>query len=180
MTTKTINGNTVKLATIEKKAKSIGTRGKTLQQDIHEAALLGLLFAEENNGDATGINVVYQNLPVSIRRASFKAWVEFNAPLRFVTKKSKTGAQAKVFQKDKSKAAEQKSYEHKNAQDIPFWQFEPTKGDKESEPLTVEDVQKQIARYMKTIKTKNEGNDKVISFIEAIEQRAGINQQEAA
>lgn len=160
--------NTVNKKAIEKRITSLKGQGTKMQDKIQVLIVDCVKFMAENEGDTTLITKLYHALPNMVRRATFKAYLEAVAPVYFTQKESKSGGKIKVFKKRKGV---EEIYDWNTLGSTPFHAFEAAKGDSEADPLTVEELQKKIHTYMKTLKTKNEGNKKVVSFIDALESQ---------
>ena len=149
---------------VQTKITSIKGRGKTLQSDVQSAILLAIEHAQEREGDFTMLTTLYHALPKMVRRATFKAYVQSISPCSFRTITSKGGAKIKLFKKVTSDNAVAYDLNPQSA----WYDFEPEKGDNEADPLTLEEIQAQIRKYVKTLKTKNEGNSNIVSYLDTL------------
>lgn len=162
---------------IREKIADIRKRGNNVQKDIQTAIIDCLTHAEANDGDFTLLTELYHALPVMVRRATFKAYVEAHAPTIFRTKKNKTGARYKVFLKNKSEDAPKFDLTPQKA----WYEWEAPKGEDEADPLTLEEFITRMKSSITRLKNQaGENNTQVISMAEALETQLEQAQTKAA
>lgn len=133
-------------ATLETRINSLKKSGQNIQSKIHALAIECLIHAQENDGDFTMLSKLYHALPAIVRRGTFVEWVKAYSPSKFVTKKTKAGADIKLFRKSKSDNAN--PFDINGAMDMPIHNFDTPKGTNEAEPLTCDKLDARIVSYI--------------------------------
>lgn len=110
--------------------KSIGTRGKQLDTDIHNAGVSCLYHAEQH-GDVTLLTRLVEAMPKSGRAKALVAWAEHFGLVTF-------NKEEKRFKVTKPK---NKQWDLEGANDVPFWEFTE---EKEVGDLTIDALVKMV------------------------------------
>ena len=126
---------------INKKIKSIKTRGKSLDKDIHETGVAIMRHAQQHH-DYTAANRLVDAMPKSGRTKAFIKWFSDHTPYNWNEKD-------KVFKLPKNKD-KQRAFLIDEANAVPFWEYTV-----EKEPGEV-DVEKMLASLFKRVKTAKE------------------------
>jgi hypothetical protein len=126
---------------INKKIKSIKTRGKSLDKDIHETGVAIMRHAKQHH-DYTAANRLVDAMPKSGRTKAFIKWFSDHTPYNWNEKD-------KVFKLPKNKD-KQRAFLIDEANAVPFWEYTV-----EKEPGEV-DVEKMLASLFKRVETAKE------------------------
>lgn len=128
---------------ILKRINSIRTRGKKMDRDIHETAVLCLVHAREYD-DITLLSKLTAAMPKSTRRKALIAWANAHAPVNFQTKTEQFKLKKKRSQSD---------WHVDEADAVPFWEFT-----KEKAPAQY-DLNKAINGFVNSLKkAREQGN----------------------
>lgn len=126
---------------INKKIKSIKTRGKSLDKDIHETGVAIMKHAEKHH-DYSAANRLVDALPKSGRTKAFIKWFSDHTPYNW-------NDTDKVFTLPKNKD-KRRAFLIDEANAVPFWEYTV-----EKEPGEI-DVDKLLASLFKRVKTAKE------------------------
>jgi hypothetical protein len=133
------------IKTIDKKIKSIKTRGKNIDKDIHETGVAIMQHAMAH-GDYSAANRLVDALPKSGRTKAFIKWFSDHTPYNW-------NEQEKTFKLPKNKD-NRRAFLIEEAEAVPFWEYTV---EKEPEAL---DINKIIASLFKRVeKAKNDGRE---------------------
>jgi hypothetical protein len=133
------------IKTIDKKIKSIKTRGKNIDKDIHETGVAIMQHAEEYH-DYSAANRLVDALPKSGRTKAFIKWFSDHTPYNW-------NEQERTFKLPKNKD-KRRQFMIAEAEAVPFWEYTV---EKEPEAL---DIDKIIASLFKRVeKAKNDGRE---------------------
>jgi hypothetical protein len=133
------------IKTIDKKIKSIKTRGKNIDKDIHETGVAIMQHAMAH-GDYSAANRLVDALPKSGRTKAFIKWFSDHTPYNW-------NEQEKTFKLPKNKD-KRRQFMIEEAEAVPFWEYTV---EKEPEAL---DINKIIASLFKRVeKAKNDGRE---------------------
>jgi hypothetical protein len=133
------------IKTIDKKIKSIKTRGKNIDKDIHETGVAIMQHAMAH-GDYSAANRLVDALPKSGRTKAFIKWFSDHTPYNW-------NEQEKTFKLPKNKD-KRRQFMIAEAEAVPFWEYTV---EKEPEAL---DIDKIIASLFKRVeKAKNDGRE---------------------
>jgi len=128
---------------INKKIKSIKTRGKNIDKDIHETGVAIMQHAEEYH-DYSAANRLVDAMPKSGRTRAFIKWFSDHTPYNWTEKE-------KCFKLPKD-ASKRRQFMIAEAKAVPFWEYTV-----EKEPETL-DIDKIIASLFKRVeKAENDG-----------------------
>ena len=133
------------IKTIDKKIKSIKTRGKNIDKDIHETGVAIMRHAMAH-GDYTRANRLVDVLPKSGRTKAFIKWFSDHTPYKW-------NEQEKTFKLPKNKD-NRRVFLIDEAEKVPFWEYTV-----EKEPGEI-DVDKMLAALFKRVeKAEGEGRE---------------------
>jgi hypothetical protein len=107
-------------AEIDKRTKSLKTRGAKLDFDFHNLAVQCLLHAKKH-GDVTKLTNLRMALPRQARVEAFNLWLCDHAPVAWKTSTTKTGAKTKGYRLNKDRTAD--DWKISAASDTPFWEY---------------------------------------------------------
>lgn len=108
------DGNAISISAIIKLAKSIGTRGKAMDIDMHTCALAAL-ESSDTHGDANSMALLLNSMPKGSRALTLAQWAEFYGNVR--VSKDKQGK----FTCKMVKAEDRQVVDFKAAALNPFW-----------------------------------------------------------
>ena len=129
------------IKTINAKIKSIATRGKSLDKDIHETGVAIMRHAEKHH-DYSAANRLVDALPKSGRTKAFIKWFSDHTPYNW-------NNEEKCFKLPKNKD-KRRQFLIEEAEKVPFWEYTV-----EKEPGEI-DVDKLIASLFKRVETAKE------------------------
>ena len=130
---------------IDAKIKSIKTRGKSLDKDIHETGVAIMQHALQHH-DYSAANRLVDAMPKSGRTKAFIKWFSDHTPYNWNEKE-------KVFTLPKNKD-KRRAFLIDEANAVPFWEYTV-----EKEPGEI-DVDKMLAALFKRVeKAENEGRE---------------------
>lgn len=129
------------IKTINAKIKSIATRGKSLDKDIHETGVAIMQHAEKHH-DYSAANRLVAALPKSGRTKAFIKWFSDHTPYNW-------NDTDKVFKLPKNKD-KRRAFLIEEANAVPFWEYTV-----EKEPGEI-DVDKMLASLFKRVETAKE------------------------
>ena len=129
------------IKTIDKKIKSIKTRGKNIDKDIHETGVAIMQHAMAH-GDYSAANRLVDALPKSGRTKAFIKWFSDHTPYNW-------NEQEKTFKLPKNKD-KRRQFMIAEAKAVPFWEYTV-----EKEPGEI-DVDKVLANLFKRVETAKE------------------------
>ena len=130
---------------INKRIKSIKTRGKNIDRDIDIAGCAIMEHAAEH-GDYSAANRLVDALPKSARTKAFIKWFSDHTPYNWTEKE-------KCFKLPKD-ASKRRQFMIDEAKSVPFWEYTV-----ENEPKAL-DIDKSIAALFKSFeKAKKEGRE---------------------
>ena len=130
---------------IDSKIKSIKTRGKNIDKDIHETGVAIMRHAMAH-GDYSAANRLVDAMPKSARTKAFIKWFSDHTPYNWTEKE-------KCFKLPKD-ASKRRQFMIDEAKAVPFWEYTV---EKEPEAL---DIDKAIASLFKRYeKAKKEGRE---------------------
>ena len=104
----------MELKQIDAKIKSIKTRGKNIDKDIHETGIAIMRHAAKH-GDYTRANKLVDAMPKSGRTKAFIKWFSDHTPLNWNDKE-------KVFKLPKNKD-KRRAFLIDEANAVPFWEY---------------------------------------------------------
>jgi len=133
------------IKTINSKIKSIKTRGKNLDKDIHETGVAIMRHAAKHH-DYSAANRLVDAMPKSGRTKAFIKWFSDHTPYNWNEKE-------KTFKLPKNKD-KRRQFMIDEAEKVPFWEYTV-----EKEPGEV-DVDKMLAALFKRVeKAENDGRE---------------------